>query len=177
MSAPPSVSLGAVKGGFAADVLHQAAGGIAAEERALWPLQDLHALDVEQGEGLRLGNGNVAFVQVHRIGCLDDVVEIVLGDAADRELGVLPGECPTGVHARHEGDDVAARLDVEGLHLVAGEGADRYADILDVLVAFLRRDDDLVKDCCLGGQGRKCHREYGEDRPGVRRQGQFVRHA
>jgi hypothetical protein len=61
---------------LARDVLHEAAGRIAAEQRALRTLQHFDALDVEQPERLHWRSG--CFVEIDGVRRLDDVVEVVL---------------------------------------------------------------------------------------------------
>ena len=79
-----------IEGGRIRNKVHQTARGISSEQRALRALKDFHSVDVKHGEGLCLGYRDVTLVKIHRIGRLDDVIEVVLGDASDRELGVLP---------------------------------------------------------------------------------------
>ena len=106
------------------------------------------------GEGLRLRDGDVAVVEVDGIRRFDDVVEVVLRDAADGELRVLAGEVAGDVHAGRERGDVEALLYTERLELLARERADGDADVLDVLLALLRGDDDFFEhSLCQCGRG------------------------
>ena len=79
------------------DVIDRAAGGVAAEQGTLGALEYFHPVDIEHREGLALGNGDITLVQVDRIGRLDNIVEVVLGDAANGELGVLAGDVAAGM--------------------------------------------------------------------------------
>ena len=71
-------------------------------------LEDFNSVDVEYGKGLCLGYRNVALVEIDGIGRLDDVIEVVLGDATDRELRVLPRQVPRDVNPGRERGDVEA---------------------------------------------------------------------
>ena len=72
--------------------MHQSACGVSAKQCALGTLQDFHPIDIKDREGLRLRDGDIALIQIHRIGRLDDVIEVVLGHSANGELCVLSGE-------------------------------------------------------------------------------------
>src|SRR5262249_10103803 len=85
------------------------------------------------------------FIEVYGVRRLDDVVEVVLGNAADGELGVLAGKVAGDVHTRCEGCDIEALLYTERLQLLAGEGAHRDTDVLDVLLALLRGHNNLLE--------------------------------
>src|SRR5262249_1389229 len=134
-----------VEARFARQIVDEPARGVAAEESPLRPFQQLDAIDVEEREGLRLGDGDVALVERDGIGRLDDVIEVVLRDAADRELRVLARKVPRDVYARRERRDVETLSDTERGELLTAERSDRNADILDVLFALLRRDHDLLQ--------------------------------
>ena len=53
------------------------------------PIADLDAFNVECGEGLCLGDSKITLIQVYRNGSLDNVIEIILCNATDRELCIL----------------------------------------------------------------------------------------
>src|SRR5262249_30214512 len=58
----------------------------------------------------------------------------------------LPGEVAGDVHARRERREIEALLHTERCELLAGEGADGNANVLDVLLALLRGDRDFLQD-------------------------------
>ena len=102
------VARGLVEARTVGNKVHQAAGCVAPEQGALGPFEYFHPIDVEYGEGLGLCNRYVAIIKIDRVGGFDDVVEIILGDAPDRELGVLPREVARYVHAGSESGNVKA---------------------------------------------------------------------
>ena len=83
------VTLDTVEGRRIGNKVHQAACRVTTKQGALRALQNFDSSDIEDGEGLCLSDSNVSLIQIDRIGCFDDVVEIVLRHAANRELGIL----------------------------------------------------------------------------------------
>ena len=154
-----------VKIRLVADVVDQTAGRITAIERALRPFQYFRATDIKHGEGLRLGNGNIAFVEVHRGGRLDDVVKVILGGAADGELGILAGQIATDVNAGAEGRNVKTFLDTQYIHLFPGERSNGDAHILQALLAFLGGHHHLfqhpLRQRRVGGKYKRRHDQWG----------------
>jgi hypothetical protein len=141
-----SVTLIAFQAGLVAVVVNQAAGGVAAEQGALWTLEDLDPLDVEYRECMRLGDGNVAFVQIHGIGRLNDVVEVVLGHATNGKLRVLSGEVSADMDTGCEPCNVETPFDVQRFHLLSGEGRNGDAHVLQKFFALLGGDRHFLQD-------------------------------
>ena len=67
-------------------------------------------------------------------------------DTANAELRVLSGEVSADVDARRKCRRIETLHDTERVELLTGERRDGDADILDVLLPFLRRDDDLIEN-------------------------------
>ena len=125
--------------------MDQATGGVPAKECALRSLQDFHPIDIKDRKGLRLRYRDITLIQIYRIGCFDDVVKVILGDAADGELGVLPGEVPRDVYARCKTSDVEALAHPQRIHLCPGEGGDGNWHVLKVLLALLCDNNDFLE--------------------------------
>ena len=144
-------------------VIDRAAGGVAAEQGTLGALEYFHPVDIEHREGLALGNGDITLVQVDRIGRLDNIVEVVLGDAANGELGVLAGDVAAGMDPRCERGDIKALLHSHRPHLGTGKGGDDHGYVLQVFLPLLGGDGDLLQNiraqCGLQGQ---CACQQGE---------------
>ena len=69
--------------------MHQTARGVSSKQRALRALQNFYSVYVKYGKGLCLRYRNIALIEINRIGRLDNVIEVILCDATDRELRVL----------------------------------------------------------------------------------------
>ncbi len=130
---------------FVGNVVHQSSGGVAPEQGALRALEDLYPIDVEQCKGLGLGDGDVALIQIDSIRRLDNVVEIVLGHPANRELGILSRQVAADVHAGAESGNVVTLLYAERGHLLARERGHCDRHVLQVLLSLLGGDDDLFQ--------------------------------
>ena len=140
-------ALNGVQPGLARDVADKATSRIAPEQRALRSLEHLDPVDIEQGERLALADRDVAVVEIHGVRRLDNVVDVILGHAADRVLAVLASERAAEMHARRERREFAGIGHVERAQLVAGIGGDGDTHLLDVLLATLRGDDDVTRQC------------------------------
>src|SRR5690606_31537479 len=116
-------------GRLAGHVVNDAPGRVAAEQRSLGTLEDLHAFHVEQAEQLALLGGDVALVYVDRVRRLGEIVEVVLCYPADGERLLLPRGLPGDVDARRKARDVRAAFDIQPVQRLAGEGNDGDADI------------------------------------------------
>src|ERR1019366_761266 len=68
------------------DVMHQTGSRIASEKRTLGTLENLDPIHVESGERLPLLHRDVRIVDVERHHRLHMIIEVVLGDATNREL-------------------------------------------------------------------------------------------
>ena len=134
-----------VKIRLVADVVDKPARRITAVQRTLRPFQDFGAIDVKHGKGLGLGNGNIAFVEVHRGRRLYDVVKIILGGAPYGELGILAGEVSADVDAGTEGRNIKTFLNAQHIHLFAGESGNGDAYVLQALLPFLGRNHHLFQ--------------------------------
>ena len=88
--------------------MHQTTRCVTAKQRALWSLQNLDSVNIKYGERLSLSYSDVAFIEVHGVGCLDDVIKIVLRDAANGELGVLSRQISRNVDAGRKSGDIEA---------------------------------------------------------------------
>ena len=135
-----------IEGGRIGNKVHQTARGVSSEQRALWALQYFYSVDVKDGKGLCLRYRNVTLVKVNRVGRLDNVIEVVLGDASDRELRVLARQVPRDVNPGRKGGNIETFRHAEGVHLPPGKGIDRDRNFLQVLLAFLCDDDDLFQN-------------------------------
>ena len=153
-------------GGPLADEVHEPAGRVAAEQRALRPAQHLDALQVEELEAQATGRRAIDVVDVHRDRVLVGIGEVVQADAAQEEVddarfGVRRRVVEPGRH-RH---DVGAVGEAELADLLVAERGDRDADVLHALLALLRGDDDLLETagglrCGSAGQcGSRCHEQ------------------
>ena len=131
-------------GGLARDELDGAAGGIPAEQRALRAAQRLDAREVEHREAREVDRARVAVVLVDRDRRFLLVAVVVLRDAADVEHDL---RARVGIHleARHRPHDVRRVGDVEVRERLFAERRHRDADVLQLLLAPLGRDDDLVE--------------------------------
>ena len=99
----------------------RAAGGVAPHQRALRPLEDIHAVHVEQRAGQADGAGVINAVHIDRrrgvegqarIAALAGTVEIAL--AADGDVQrVLPEGAGLDIHRRRDGGQILDRLDVK----------------------------------------------------------------
>ena len=88
--------------------MHQTTRCVTTKQRTLRSLQDFDSVDIKYGERLRLRHSDVAFIEVHGVGCLDDVIKIVLRDAANGELGVLSRQISRNVDAGRKSGDIEA---------------------------------------------------------------------
>ena len=146
-----------VKTRLAAEVLNDTAGCIPAEQGALGALQYFDPLDVINRKGIRLRDRDIAFIEIDGDGRFDDVVKVVLRDAANRELAILTTQVAADIDVRYPGRDVEAVIDPQGSHLLAAECGDRNTHVLNILLTFLSRDDDFLQHSLC--DHRKCHAE------------------
>ena len=139
----------------AAVELDDARRGVASEERALRPAQHFRALEVEEGLALEHGVLEHHVVDDHRDRLRGVEVEVGVAEAADVEARERPAERglqQEAGHPRRERLDVgAARLQEH--HLIGVERRHREGDILDVLLALLRRHGDLLEELEQRGLG------------------------
>jgi hypothetical protein len=125
------------------DELHRAAGGIAAEQRALRPAQCLHPSEVENRETRRSDRAGVAIVLIDRDRRFLLVAIVVLRNPAHVEhdlrgaIGVVLEVGDRRNHVDRAGD--AAVLDV-----LLAQHRNRDADVLQPLFALLRGDNDIA---------------------------------
>ena len=135
------------------DVLNGATCRVAAEQCALWSLENLNPLNIEKGKCLRLRNRDITLVEVDCSRGLDDVIEIVLRDTSNRKLRILASQVAADVHAWRISRDIEAVFDAQRFHLVACKRRNRNTNVLNVLFALLRGDHDLLqntlRDCRL----------------------------
>src|SRR5690606_3153290 len=124
----------------------RAAVRVTAEQRALRPAQDLDALDF----------GEVRLEEtVARLPHAVDV-DTDTGQAANEELpGAGAGASRIGDEVRHHDAQVGAALQTAETELFAGEGLNRDRRALQIGLAALRRDDDLLQ---LGERAQWQHR-------------------
>ena len=127
------------------DEVDRAARRVAAIERALRPFQHLDAFEVEKLEGLRAGRTDIDLVDIDTV--RSSIVRIGVGepDAADideRLIALAAGKADLKV--RDDARDVRTRLDAKVGDGVAREGGDGDGDVLQILFAALRGDDDVA---------------------------------
>ena len=131
-------------GRFSGDVVDRSAGGVAAVERALRALEDLHALEIEDGPLRHHRERQVLLVDVDADRGARRLAGLVEADSSQRidrhRIAAL-----RIAKARNDLAEVTGVGDAEVLELVAGEGAYRDRHVVDVLGALLRRDDDLFE--------------------------------
>ena len=144
-------------GRFIGDVVHQAASGVAAEQRSLWTFQDFDAIDVEGRKNAGLTEADIPFVHVDGVGIFGEVREVVLGDAADAELPRLSVATARYKHAGGHIGNVGTFGHAHLGELLAGIGGNGDTDLLYVLLAFLRGDDDLFQYLRPGESGSDKH--------------------
>ena len=132
--------------------MNETAGRVAAKQSALGALENLESLDIVDGKGLGLGHRQIPFIKISGVGRLDDVVEIILGYAANRELGVLAGNIAADMHPGGKAGNIEALLHPQRAHLVTAEHRYCDPDILQILFALLCGDRDFFKQV-LGGSG------------------------
>ena len=118
-----------------------------------------------------MGYRNITLVEIDGIGCLNDVIKVVLGDATDRELSVLPRQVPRDVNPGRECGDVEAFRNAKGIHLLTGKSIYRNGDFLQVLLSLLSDDNHLFKNVLChewAGQSGACNgADYGFAEAGV----------
>ena len=139
---------------------------VLAVQRALRPAQHLHAFQVEQ-QALRLhreGEAHLVHVHAHGRGIVGAVV--LEADAADAELRLAAAERGFDLQAGHLALQLVDLADAAGLEFVAGQHADRDADVLGRFSAALGRHLDAVQRGDLGGVDRceECSDEGGGQR-------------
>ena len=136
----------------AGDEVGEAAGGVAAEQGALRTAQHLDPVDVEQGESESRHLADVHVIDVDGRRAFLVVGEVVLRDAANRETergwAVRLGQD----HGRHGLGDVRGGGGAQGIEVGTGDGRQRDADVLRVLLALLRGHHDFFKSA--GRRGR-----------------------
>ena len=118
--------------GVVADVLDQAAGGIAAEQRALRPAQHFHALHIEQLAGNAVDRAHVGIVDIDRDRAFQIVGEVVLRNAAQVEDGDV-GRPGVKLKPRNVLRDLGGVGHAQRLQLIARERGDRDRHLGDVL--------------------------------------------
>ena len=146
--------------GLVLDQVYGAGLGGAAEQGALRPAQDFHALHIEHFDrrAARAADRH-AVLEQRDARLLGGVVEIG-GDAADRDAGVVDA-LGLDFQAGHQRAEIAVVVDALGLQELAGIGVDRDRHVLDLLLALLRGDHDPVQrigiargGAVLGGGGQ-----------------------
>ena len=93
--------------------MYETAGSVTFEEGPLRPLHNFDPADVEQRECLALSHCDVTVIQIDGMGRFDDIIEVVLRDAADRILAILSSDVAAAVDARRKGCKIAAIGNVE----------------------------------------------------------------
>ena len=139
--------------GPAADEVDCPGRGVAAVERALGTLQDLHAVEVEELEREHGGGDQVHLVRVDADrGVVVDRV-VVQADAADADVRNAVAEHDVGVQVGRLRREVRGLAEAEFLEVRAGERGHRDAHVAERLRALERGDDDLVDDRSVRGVG------------------------
>ena len=132
-----------------ADVVDQAAGRVAAEQRALRAAQHFDALYVEQRAGEGAHGGDVGVIGVHRDRRFLVIAEIVLRNAAQ----VVNGDGGAVLVELHAGSLVCNRSDVGDSELLqrgAVKCGDGSAHGLQVLLALLGGHRDFIQRIRVG---------------------------
>ena len=155
--------------GVLGDVLDRAREGAAPVERALRTLDDLDPRDVDQALRREQRAARDRDALAADVDAVDQHRHVVATprrrQAADRDArvggAVAALEDQRGIQRR----DVADAADVEPLEVRGLEGRDAEGDVLQVLLALARGDDDLFQpDDLLGRDGRgDRHRESPGD--------------
>ena len=134
-----------ITAGLDGEIMHEAASGVAAEQRPLWAAQHFHTLDIEQLETRRAQRPYIGFIDIDRSRSFMVVAEVVLADTANgkqhdsrvsRERCTLKAGCLIR--------EAFAGVDTQVMYGLARESRDGNADILGRLFALLRGDDDLL---------------------------------
>ena len=107
--------------------------------------QYLNSLDIEQAEGLGLGAGKVAVVNIDGYRSFRNICIVVLHHTADIEDSALAADVAGQGDAGRECDQVGAGLDPQRIHLFPAEGSDSHAYVVDILLPFLGRDNDFLQ--------------------------------
>ncbi len=143
---------------LARDEVDRAAGGIATVQRALWSAQHFDAIHVEQRH-----RQDVGAIDVFAIDVDDDrsILGFVVGGRADAAHGDLHRALVlVQLHDRRDLVDVVHVGEAGIAQLLRIDHVDRDRNILDALLAVLRRDDDFL-ECGLFGRGRE-DRRHGQ---------------
>ncbi len=154
--------------GIAGDDRDRPADGVAPEQGALRPFQDLNPVDIEHGGVGPHAAGQVDAVDIDADARVQVEGEVVLADAADigREHRVGTRERGAGVQ-RHVRRDVAELGDVVDallLQRLGGHRGDGDRDVLDVLGGLLGGDHHLLDRARL--LRRLGQRQGGRQQPG-----------
>ena len=142
--------------------MNDTAGCIPAEQGALGALQYFDPLDVINSKGIRLRDRDIAFIEIDGDGRFDDVVKVVLGNAANRELGILTTQVAADIDVRYPGRDVEAVIDPQGSHLGAAECGDGNSHLLNVLLTFLSRNYDFFQHALCGHRKSHTKKQHAE---------------
>ncbi len=125
------------------DHLQGSADGVLAEQRPLWPAEDLDPIDVEQFEHRARGSGQVDAVDVDADTRILRDDEIRLTDAADEHLGEVAAAARIAggreLHVRRGIGDPAQVPDVALAEGLPAQHRDRHRHVLRVLLAPARR--------------------------------------
>ena len=152
-------------GGAAGHEIGETAGRVATEQRALGTAEHLDPVHVEHGEGQTRHLADVDVVDVDGRRTFLMVREVILGHAADRQAE-RRGSVGLGQHhGRHGLRDVTRGDGTELGQLLTGDRGQRDADVLRVLRALLRGDNDFFEPAG-GGGGRRLLRKGIEARGG-----------
>ena len=141
--APDGVARGLAQVGLHWDHVDRTRCRVASVERALRPLEHLHALEIEEGPEGRAGPGEIDAVDVESRRGIGSGGEGVVADAADEDQVALAtrrhGECGRKLTKRLQSADVGVD------QIRARHDGDRDGRLLQVLAARLRGHDDLLK--------------------------------
>ena len=142
--------------------MHDAAGRVAPEEGALRPAQHFHALNVEQLEMQAAHGGLVDVVQVYRDRVFLRIGKVIQANAAQEEVdhaGFCVGNRET--QARCHRDHVGRVDEAQFTDCVGGKGGNRDTDLLQILLAPLRGNDDFLEFLRVG-RGRPVKDRNGQ---------------
>jgi len=133
----------AIENGLVGDDIDRPTDDVAAKERALRPLENLDALDVERVEGHGGGTAQIDFVEEDGRAGIAGGAAVRGADAADRDSWLRGGkgvELQAGCQAGH----IVDLADPGLLDLIGPEGGDGDGNLLQALASPLGGDDHLL---------------------------------
>ena len=140
-------------GRLGGDIVDRPARRVLTEQDSLRTLQHLDTFEVETREPGKRGKRQRHLVDVHRDVRVCSKSRLVEADAPQRINGGVVAALREG-QTRHDHGEIGDAAQIRVAQRLAGNGADREADLVDRFLPLLRGDEHLL-ECCRGWVDRE----------------------